>query len=284
MISSLEFRGKVGPRAWDEFVERQPDGWFFHLSTWIDYATAYSQGAMDVSLAKVERGSIVGVSPMVVGLDGRETYGGQSLPFPLGASQALGSPERHGRPSPVEAGPIQTHVVDLTQPMPVLWRRLRGSYKPLINRANRELRIRTVGSVLNPAHDLIHTETTLSAALAIHMVAAGRQTRPVRTWMLQAEWLATGKAVMTMASLDGSCVGFAYAVSWKGWAYYFSSASLSGDILHALVWALMGALKAAGCRHMELGHAARPDSTSKEKGISFFKSGFGGDLWSVEVR
>lgn len=276
-------RNDLPALAWDDFVLRSTDGWFFHTEAWIEYSLAYTPGSTDSSHAfATDNGNVSGVWPTVLGASGVTLVnGGQEPVAPIGdcAGKAIGGySHRPRRKTDVDTGSRETFVVDLTQPPKELWRQLRGSYKPLINRASRELTLETAS---NRSHDSIKSDLVMSAALAIHTEASGRQTRSDRTWQLQSQWLSDGRATCVLASRNGTAIAFAYALTWKGWAYYFSSASLEDDVLHALVWELMMASAASGCRYFELGHVAHDGDSDKEKGISFFKSGFGGDVWEI---
>lgn len=266
--------------AWDNYVANQPDGWFFHTQAWIEYALAYTPSARDSSFAVADdSGEIVGVAPIVIDKSAGYVFGGQDLVSPLGKARwGEGSVIFNGRPRRSDDVEDGTFVVDLSRHPKMLWRNLRGSYKPLINKASREL---TFTTAFARSHSETRAELFMAAALAVHTKVSGRQTRPDRTWQLQSQWLSDGRAAAVLASRNGDVIAFAYALTWKGWAYYFSSASLEDNVLHALVWELMTLSAASGCRSFELGHNADENATEKEKGIAFFKSGFGGDLWGV---
>lgn len=275
-------RSEVEPMAWNNFVETHPDGWWFHTEQWLEYALAYTPGSADVSLARVEDdGRLSGVAPLVVDSGGDAVNGGQLAVYPLGdtSSFTVAGVGRPGQrlPTPPMA---HTYVVDLRQDLASMWTKLRGSYKPLINRASKTRAIQTFSGCGDPGDDE-KAAVMMGAAMDLHLAAAGRRTRSEETWRLQTKWLSDGHAVCSMAFSGVTPVGFAYAIRWKQWAYYASGASLEDNVQHALIWSLMVCTRAAGGHHFEVGHAADADADSKERSIAFFKAGFGGTEWPV---
>lgn len=278
-------RSEVRPLAWNNFVEAHPDGWWFHTDQWLEYALAYTPGSFDLSSAWVGAdGSIESVFPLVVSPTGDYVNGGQMVAYPLGAHLpvplcSLGVAGRPGQSLDATAS-FNTYVVDLGLDLAEMWKRLRGSYKPLINKANRERSIQTfIGS--GEPEDGERSAVLMQTAQELHAAAAGRRTRSDETWRLQAEWLAHGTAALSIAYAATRPVGFAYALNWKGWSYYASGASLEDSVQHALIWNLMIAIRAEGGKHFEVGHSADANADAKERNIAFFKSGFGGSEWPV---
>lgn len=279
-------RSEVESFAWNSFVEAHPDGWWFHTDQWLAYALAYTPGSVDISHAMLaDDGNIAGVLPLVLDPTGDFVNGGQMVAYPLGQVSApepctIGVAGRPGqRLQGVDPG-FSTYVVDLKQDLAAMWRQLRGSYKPLINKAQRQRAIQTFSGCGDPC-DMQTAAVLMNDARRLHETAAGRQTRSDETWRLQANWLALGHAVVSVAYDATRPVGFAYALRWKGWSYYFSGASLEDSVSHALIWNLMVGVRAAGGEHFEVGHAAGDDASEKERGIAFFKAGFGGTQWPV---
>ncbi len=279
-------REALPPLAWDTFVLAHQDGWWFHTAKWLAYSLAYTPGSVDLSYATVDdQGELTGVVPLVVDPNGDFVNGGQMVSYPLGQAEVVDARLGVvGRPGQLIQGVnpgFSTYVVDLRQDLGALWRNLRKSYKPLINGTQRRLSVATVANATG-AGDLSLASVAMDNALAVHVAAAGRQTRSDRTWQLQAQWLANGNAVLCTALAGDKVVGFAYAICWKSWAYYASGASLEDNVSHALVWNLMVATRAAGmATHFEIGHAASEDDDEKDRSIAFFKSGFGGEAWPV---
>lgn len=164
-----------------------------------------------------------------------------------------------------------TRVVGLNRDRDLLWRDLRKSYRPLAS------------AVCPPVYIVAYVDGDqfLRHCQTIHVIEAGRQTRPAESWRLQAEWLDSQKAACVMVSrptgnpLVAEHVAFAYAVIHGEWAYYFSGASLAPNVSHGAQWHLMVQLRRMGVRLYELGWQGHA-SDVKGRNIEFFKTGFGG--------
>ncbi len=165
-----------------------------------------------------------------------------------------------------------TYVLDLTQDEATLWRGVRKSYHSLINKKLPHV------SVFGAGQTVFSSVWCIQKAHDVHVEAAGRETRSPETWDVMKQWLASGDALIAMApGANGGVVGYAYAVRGCGWSYYFSGASTVQNVNHALVWALVKALRCDGrTKVFEVGWAARHEDTDKDRQIAFFKAGFGG--------
>lgn len=119
----------------------------------------------------------------------------------------------------------------------------------------------------------------------MHHRAAGRSTRPQRTFDLMREWLGTGNAVLFAASRDQRHLGFAYVLRFGRGAYYASAANdpdaSREPVGHALQWRAMTWLREEGVTTYELGLQPfgllpHDEASEKELAIARFKRGFGG--------
>lgn len=285
-------RNEVPVEAWDGFVRDHVDGWWFHTWTWIDYAVAYTPGAVDASTAYTIRGEVAAVVPLVLDAFGSPVYGGQLPVAPLSLAevsiQKTINPRIRWAYRPgceIDELPVDyverkfgTNVVDLSVDESVLWRNLRKSYKSLINRAEERFRVETTSSC-----EIGVARKATELAQETHFCSAKRRTRPQRTWDLQALWVASGDGLLLIARENFDLVGFAYVIRWKDWAYYASGAALKDNVSHLLLWEAMKALKADGStRYFEIGYVDE-NGSEKERNIAFFKSGFGGRLWEYPV-
>lgn len=299
-------RAEVQPSAWDEFVGQHPGGWWWHAAPWIDYSVAYTPGATDRSFAVVEGASLVAVVPLVVGPEQALVHGGQVNPggliqpmyddaprvamfmeeesvarlgrkleaiqLQLGAKPSMAAPPGHY----VERG--ETYVVDLQEPEKERWRKVRKSYHSLIHRAQEKYVLATYNK-----------PWVVQVAAGLHEKAAGRKTRSAETWRLMEEWTERGYALVALATdkdpkASPRHLGFAYAIGWKGRAYYASGATVVDDLAAALQWELMHAMVAGGkTRFYELGYAAAEGANEKERNIAKFKGGMGGKAWARYV-
>jgi hypothetical protein len=92
----------------------------------------------------------------------------------------------------------------------------------------------------------------------------GRVTSPL-------SWPAVGSSPAPSTTLSA-----AYVNIYKRRAYYASGPSVQTNLQHALQWAAMQVLSELRCASYEIGWI-------KDDGISFFKSGFGGETKHVDV-
>lgn len=297
-------RLKIVPRAavpaslWDAFVARWPDAWWWHRSDWLDYTLRCRPELRDASAAVVGgRGDVVGVVPALVDADGVVDFAGRPHPayeydlvdpsavrrylVDSGVKRAITS----GRPDQSYTGRgYRTRVLELAvdgDPVSdaTLWAGVRSSYHSPIRRAEEQYSIQIVADCASGR--------AIDECRAIHAEAAGRMTRPPETWTMMGDWVDKGLAVVALGvALDGhgaDGVGYAYAFYWKQWGYYGSGASLRRDGLGAaLQWALIRWLRDVGVRRYELGYVPE-HPTQKDIAIQFFKQGFGGCDWPVEV-
>ena len=154
----------------------------------------------------------------------------------------------------------QTRVIDLSVSEADLWRGVRKSYKSLIHAAELDHQIREG-----------RTGVDVGIAKAIHELAAERETRPVESWGLMADWLAQDQAALWRIGV----AAFVYVIRYGAWAYYASGASRQQDLNHALIWHAMLGLKARGVRWFEIGWQGQAVD-EKGQNIEFFRRGFGG--------
>lgn len=280
-MSAVEWvwRAELGDDAgWDAFVDASPDGWWFHRTSWLTYALAYSPGAQDKSFAMVDRsGAIQGLVACIVDRKGHAVNGGQPPVAPLG----ICPPIAHGtvsRPGQVREGEVEreweTYVLDLRSPAGQRWGRVRKSYRHLITQAREQHDITVIGGGQST-----DPRWAVERAHAIHRAVAGKETRPQATWDAMGDWLQSGNALIAMTE-----EGYAYAIRYKHWAYYASGATTVTNLSHALLWALETVMWVDGqTQYFEVGWAAKDGDDAKARSIAFFKSGFGGDRWPVQM-
>ena len=136
--------------------------------------------------------------------------------------------------------------------------------------------------------DAGHYERALfDAYVELHEKAAGRKTRSLATFECQDAAIRRGEAFLIAALYRGRPVHLVYFNALNGYAYYSSSAhdpdfSLPHlTVTPAVIWFAVEHLRAAGYRYLETGWQPwgnvffdPPDE--KQRGIAFFKEGFGG--------
>lgn len=295
-------RKQLGPKGWNMAADAAPAAWWWNREEWVDYSLAYCPGAIDRSFAVAMDGNIVCIASLVV-KERRVQNGGQpyaAAPAFLFAGPMTDAVLRTAQATHAEANkwaddndrvmmrPINN--MNHVPPAPPGYRMahlktwvtdLRGGEASLLPRYRKSYR---QAAKKNTYDIVVHggAAEAIVVAHALHVTAAGRETRDGSTWKLMGDWLANGHAVLAVAYKDTEPVGYAYVIRYKTWAYYASGATLVDDVGHALQHEAMRALAADGATQFyELGYDAGPNADEKERGIALFKSGFGGRLWNV---
>src|SRR3990167_7913668 len=119
----------------------------------------------------------------------------------------------------------------------------------------------------------------------LHTKAAGRQTRPDRTFELMYEWLKGNIAFLVAVQKDNKNIAFEYFSVYKNSVYAFSAANdpdyETQPIRHALEWEAILWMKEKGFDFYEMdiqykGQLPHDLPDRKLMSISLFKKGFGG--------
>lgn len=177
-----------------------------------------------------------------------------------------------------KAVPYFTVMIDLSPPEVDLFRKVRKSYKSLINWGMKNLNLRVLSSENTVSEDIDEFRE-------LHFEVAGRKTRPDRTWELQYKMICHSEAFAIMGDLGGELVTAGLFSMSPGYCYYGVSASkreqFSKPLSHAVLWKAIVYAKQCGCRVFETGtqvypNQGKPIPTQKELAISTFKRGFGG--------
>lgn len=161
-----------------------------------------------------------------------------------------------------------TRVLALDRPEAELWRGVRRSYHALIHRLERDAGLSV--SEARTASDF------LGVCRPLHLAEAGRDTRPLASWLVQGDWVDARAARCFVASRGSRPVGFAFVSVYERWAYYFSAASTERDVQHLIQWHAISELRSAGVLCYELGWMDKDGDSEKDRQIAFFKRGFGG--------
>lgn len=162
-----------------------------------------------------------------------------------------------------------------------LWGDLRKSYKPLINRAQRDYK--TI--VVDKDH---YDEQLCEEYRKLHALASGRATRAIESFQKMYEMIKIGKAFLVLVQNNLSkTVGSYYFLMHNGYAFYGSAATHpdlgpQAGVGHWGLWKGILSARQLGCKFMDLGQLlSREDITDKERNIDLFKRGFGGRQVSV---
>lgn len=131
------------------------------------------------------------------------------------------------------------------------------------------------------------TEKDFMSYRTIHRQAAGRQTRPDKTWEIMYEWIKRDLSVLALYFVDNDrCIAALLSSVYKDGAYAQSDCTLpeykkQKGIMHSLFWESMKFVKKKGFQWYETGFQYTPAlsqtvPTQKEINIALFKRGFGG--------
>jgi FemAB family protein len=180
--------------------------------------------------------------------------------------------------SGASAVPHFSQVLDLSVSIEALHQQCRHSYKSLLNWGKKNLVLQILDSE-NCSREHIQEFRSL------HIRAAGRETRSVRTWDIQYDMIRNGIGFAVFGFLAGELVTAAYFNHSAQYCYYGVSASnrelFDRPLSHSVLWEAILHAKKLGCRYFEMGEMLYPNHgarrpTEKEIGIGTFKRGFGG--------
>lgn len=177
------------------------------------------------------------------------------------------------------ARPYFTQVIDLSKPEVLLREEIRKSYKSLINWGNNNLKTLFVDN-------RSITKSLIEDFRQLHIQAAGRETRAVRTWEIQMEQVLAKEAFIILGYMNEQLVTAAFfQYNCKSCLYGVSASKrdmFDKPMSHSLIWTAILHAKQLGCKCFEMGEQLYPGQgeslpTEKELGISKFKRGFGGE-------
>ncbi len=172
--------------------------------------------------------------------------------------------------------PAVDNVIDCRMSQEKIRSSLRKSYKFLIAKEAKIHQVQCVTSA-NFSQDLCEEYRRL------HILAAGRQTRPRETFLAMYDMIKQNKAFLILIFNQlHQAVGACYFSKNGTYGYYGSvavdpSLPVQSGVGHLALWEGICQAKASGCAFLDLGQLlARADVTDKEKNIDLFKQGFGG--------
>lgn len=179
---------------------------------------------------------------------------------------------------------IATSIVDLRLDLSVLWADLRKSYKGLINRALKKYRVTVVDSS-DP------DEGVFNRYVALHHKAAGKITRPMKTFDMQLDRIRNDESALIGLQEDDRFVAFSFFSHYNGGIYYGSMADDPDydavvPFEHCMIWKAIEYYKERNFERLEtgaqqFGHQVFDLPEPKNLSISFYKRGFGGNIIAV---
>jgi hypothetical protein len=177
------------------------------------------------------------------------------------------------------ASPFYTQIIDLSLPEAVLYSRLTKAFKWSVNWGRKNLQIKVLTANNVDLNDLMQFRL-------LHIQAAGRETRSLKSWEMQYEMIKQGEAFSVFAYNNNSLVSASLFPLSSSHCYYGVSASnrklFEKPLNHCVIWTAIIFAKSLGLLSFEMGEQKysrilNPTISSKELGISFFKRAFGGD-------
>ena len=177
-----------------------------------------------------------------------------------------------------------TNILSLDTNKENIWAGLRKSYKSLINNGKEYYNIELFDHKnQNPEAHNIYRE--------FHHKASGRITRENKTWGIQYEMLKNDNAVLIGIKDKSRFVAFSYFFHLNNNAYYASSSDdpeyqNSIPLEHCIIWKAIEYYSQRGFNSLEMGRQLYSRQlfdhpSQKDLSISFFKSGFGGEVFSL---
>jgi hypothetical protein len=312
-------------KQWDAFCAESNDAWLWHTTPWLLYTEVYKPDAKSESLSffVMQDETILAICPLFLERSGSRTefsFGGGGTPapalapdlnqktrektrkyifahldalakekgvskiefrFPVLNESALSGalPEANYLPKfGFLDTSLSTQVIEVGRDIRELQKDIRHGHASDIDRARKFL----TGEIITGE---TVTVELFDAYRKMHALAAGRVTRPARTFEIQYDLLKSGNAFLAGAKQDGEYVGFSYILMYKQGAYYASACNdprvADLPIAHLLQWNSIEYLHSIGMRWYEIGWQRCMPSLSgiwseKEISISKFTRGFGG--------
>jgi len=180
---------------------------------------------------------------------------------------------------------VSTNILSLEKDEDVLFRNFRKGTKSDIKTAIKNDFTLKVFDSANITRELFDIYKDL------HFQAAGRKTRPDKTWDIMYEWIKDGVSILALTSKDDSYVSAQFVNTYDKKAYYQSGTTKpeferERGIGHLSQWEILKYLKVNNFTHYELGWNWYPNisqevADSKMLGISRFKAGFGADIYPL---
>jgi FemAB family protein len=169
-------------------------------------------------------------------------------------------------------------IVDLTLSEEAYHRRLRKSYKALINAARQHWQVRV---------DTTGDEKSFQSFEALHLEIAGRRTRPEESWKIQFESIVSQDAfAVYLEDQSEKLVGASLFNKSRDEVIYavgvYDRRLFDKPLAHLSLYSAIRHSRNLGARAFILGERPypgdRPEPTEKELQIAFFKEGFATEL------
>lgn len=165
-------------------------------------------------------------------------------------------------------------VLSLEEEDGLLWRNVRKSYRPLINKAMCHYYTRIVDAD-NYQFDVCEEYRKL------HFLAAGRETRPKESFHSQYQLVKNRQGFIVFIMKGNQYAGAYFFYYLNECAFYASAATIPGfdpqsGVGHLGLWRGIQKAKELGVRYMDFGKFFLNKADGKLFNIEFYKMGFGG--------
>jgi|APSaa5957512535_1039671.scaffolds.fasta_scaffold14275_2 hypothetical protein len=180
---------------------------------------------------------------------------------------------------------ISTNILKLEKDKDVLFRNFRKGVKSDIKTAIKngfETKVYDHGNITRKIFDIYKN---------IHFQAAGRKTRPDKSWDIMFEWIQKGVSILAITTKEDKYISTQFVNVYNKKAYYQSGASKpeyerERGVGHLAQWEIIKYLKSNDITYYELGWNWYPNisqevASEKMLGISRFKAGFGADIYPL---
>jgi hypothetical protein len=272
--------------AWNQFCYDR--AWFWHTTNWLQYiqnarfGVSYKNHSFFVTQeSDRERHKVVGIVPLIQEDDQFTFQGGATPEYicrPEHEKAVLAEIKRLAQENGVKRIHIRgnvkgyldastyTCVLDLADVRPT------KGHRAAIKKAEKCLGYREITDIDRFKDDYFRI--------------AGKATRPDATFELLWQWIKQGYGTLLEAEFDELTAGYTYILHWRDYAYYFMSAEepyfKRYNVSHFLQAKAFDILRQKGIKRYELGeqvyNTLHSQPTEKERNISLFKRGFGGQV------
>jgi len=273
--------GKSKEQAWNQICFDH--AWFWHTSWWQEYVQNARFGVeyRNHSFFIEKNGQIIGIVPLIQEND-QFTYQGGATPEYICQPEHEKAVLAEIKRLAIENGVKRVHI--------------RGNVKGYLD-----------ASAYTCVLDLANTSPTKGHRSAIKKAEkyltwtdqvdinkfrndyyriAGKVTRPEATFDILGEWIRQGFGILLEALFEGKTAGYTYVLHWKDYAYYFMSCVepefRQYNVSHYLQSVAFNLLRQKGIKRYEMGeqvyNSLHCQPGEKERNISKFKRGFGGQI------
>jgi len=267
-------------REWNQFCFDH--AWFWHTSLWQNYIQNARFGVDYRNHSFfIDQGGIVGIVPLIQEDDQFTYQGGATAEYicqPEHEKAVLAEIKRLA----IENGVKRIHIMG----------NIKGyldasTYTCVLDLANINPTKGHRSAIKKAEKYLAYRESTdIETFRRDYFRIAGKATRPDRTFELLGQWIEQGYGILLEALFEGKTAGYTYILHWKDYAYYFMSAVepefRECNVSHFLQSAAFDLLRQKGITRYELGeqvaNTLHQQPSEKERNISLFKRGFGGQI------